>query len=70
MLNGLSLCCMDAGRLADARVFCERLLVLTEREDNRTLVRARLAEIAHRLGEEPELQLELEPEPPDAPPTL
>lgn len=48
MLNGLSLCCMDAERFSDAKRFCEMLLTLTEREDNIALVRNRLAAINSR----------------------
>lgn len=48
MLNGLSLCCMDAERYSDAKRFCEMLLTLTVREDNISLVRNRLAAINYR----------------------
>lgn len=51
MLNGLSLCYMEAGRPADAKAVCERLLALTEREDNVELVRRRLEEVTLRLKE-------------------
>lgn len=52
MLNGLSLCCMDAKRFTDAKVFCERLLVLTERADNHSLVKARLEAINKQLADD------------------
>lgn len=52
MLNGLSLCYMEAGRHADAKAVCERLLALTEREDNVELIRRRLEEVTLRLQEE------------------
>lgn len=51
MLNGLSLCYIDAGRHADARSVCERLLALTEREDNVELIRKRLEEVTAQLKE-------------------
>jgi tetratricopeptide (TPR) repeat protein len=49
MLNGLSLCYMEAGRHADARVVCEQLLAATEREDNVELIRRRMQEIDQQL---------------------
>ncbi|EKU21489.1 tpr domain-containing protein, partial [Nannochloropsis gaditana CCMP526] len=45
MLNGLSLSLIEAHRYEDAAVVCERLLVLTERDDNVELVKTRLEEI-------------------------
>lgn len=54
MLNGLSLCYMEAGRHADARSVCEGLLALTEREDNVELIRKRLEEILQHMEEEAE----------------
>ena len=53
MLNGLSLCCMDAERLEDAREYCERLLALTGREDNQTLVKTRLETVIAMLDSKP-----------------
>lgn len=52
MLNGLSLCYVEAGRWADARDVCQGLLLLTDREDNRELIQRRLAEAEGRLREE------------------
>lgn len=51
MLNGLSLCYVEAGRHADARDVCLRLLALTEREDNQDLIRKRLEEVEERMRE-------------------
>jgi hypothetical protein len=53
MLNGLSLTCMDADRLEDAREFCLQLLAITERQDNLAFVKARLDQIQARLDSKP-----------------
>ncbi len=52
MLNGLSLCYMEAARYEDAKEVCQRLLALTEREDNATLIRSRIEEIVGHLRAE------------------
>lgn len=52
MLNGLSLCFIDANRPQDAKDTCLRLLSLTEREDNVDFVRKRLHELNQKLGVE------------------
>jgi len=54
MLNGLSLCLMERERWMDAKEVCGKLLGVTEREDNMTLVRARMEEIEEQLRKEEE----------------
>ena len=60
MLNGLSLCLVEQERWRDAKEVCERLLSVTEREDNMALVRARMEEIEEQLRKEKEEEEEEE----------
>eukprot|EP00624_Nannochloropsis_granulata_P004715 evm.model.NODE_33713_length_18403_cov_15.744444.4 len=54
MLNGLSLCLMEKERWGDAKEVCGKLLAVTEREDNKALVRARIEDIKEQLRKEEE----------------
>jgi len=62
MLNGLSLCLVERERWGDAKEVCERLLSVTEREDNMALVRTRMEEIEAILRKEEEEEGEEEGE--------
>lgn len=64
MLNGLSLCCVDAGRLADGYEYCQELLAITERGDNVSLIKARADNIASKLGLGKKPKEESPPRPP------
>ena len=48
VLNALTLTCMEAGRLRDAKMYCDRALAIASTRSNIELLKRRLRDIRNR----------------------